>query len=187
MFNQTLLVKPAAKALAIAALLATSGAFAQTMSSADYSASKDRISADYKAAKANCDKLAGNEKDICVERAKGTENVAKAQLDFSRSGKADDGTKVAIAKADATYAVAKEMCDDKGGNAKDVCVKEAKAAHVKGLADAKLDKKVGAAKKDAAEEKREADYKVAAEKCESLSGDSKSACVSAAKVRFNKS
>ena len=187
MFNRLQFADTGAKALAVAALLAASGAFAQTMSGADYSASKDRISADYKAAKASCDKLAGNQKDICVERAKGTEKVAKAELEFGRSGKADDGNKVAVAKADATYAVAKEMCDDKGGNAKDVCVKEAKAAHVKGLADAKLDKKVGAAKKDAAEDKRDADYKVATEKCESLSGDAKSACVSAAKARFNKS
>jgi len=82
--------------------------------------------------------------------------------------------------------VAKELCDDKAGNVKDVCVAEAKATHTKALADAKLSKKVGEAKKDAVDDKRDADYKVAAEKCDSLSGDAKSACVSAAKVRFNK-
>jgi hypothetical protein len=37
-----------------------------------------------------------------------------------------------MAKVDADYAVAKEKCDDFSGNAKDVCVKEAKAAQVKG-------------------------------------------------------
>ena len=35
--------------------------------------------------------------------------------------------KVLVAKAESAYAVAKERCDDKSGNAKDVCVKEAKA------------------------------------------------------------
>ena len=35
-----------------------------------------------------------------------------------------------FAKADATYNVAKEKCDDKAGNAKDVCVQEAKAIEV---------------------------------------------------------
>ena len=183
MFNVT----TCRNAIAAAALCAVTGAFAQTMTHSEYGASKDRIGADYKAAKAACAKFSGNEKDICQERAKGAEKVSMAELDHSRSHKPADANKVAVAKADATYAVAKEMCDDKGGNAKDVCVKEAKATHTKGLADAKMNKKVGEAKMDAADDKRDADYKVAAEKCESLAGDAKSACVSAAKARFNKS
>ena len=91
-----------------------------------------------------------------------------------------------MAKSDATYAVAKEMYDDKGGNDKNVCVTDAKAAHTKALADAKMNKKVGAAKMDAAEDKRDANYKVATEKCDSLAGNAKSACVSAAKTRYHK-
>ena len=174
-------------ALAVAALFAASGVFAATMNNADYKAGKDRISADYKADKAACDSFSGNAKDICVEQAKGKESVAKAELEANYSGKTADFAKVAVAKADANYAVAKEMCDDKGGNAKDVCVSEAKAAHTKELADAKLNKKVGEARSDAVQDKRDADYKVAAEKCESLAGDAKAACLSAAKQRFDKS
>ena len=79
------------------------------------------------------------------------------------------------------------MCDDKGGNAKDVCVAEAKANHTKALADAKLSKKVGAARQDASDDKREANYKVEAQKCDSLAGDAKSACIADAKARYNKS
>ena len=172
-------------ALAIAAMVTTTGAFAD-LNKADYNAAKDRISADYKADKSACDTFSGNQKDICVEQAKGKEKVARAELEYGNSGKAADGNKVAVAKADAAYAVAKEMCDDKGGNAKDVCVTEAKAAHTKGLADAKLNKKVGEAKMDAADDKRDADYKVATEKCDSLAGGAKAACISAAKARFNK-
>ena len=67
-----------------------------------------------------------------------------------------------------------------------MCVKEAKAVHTKSRADAKLHMKVGEARMDAAEDKRDADYKVAAEKCESLAGDAKSACMSNAKARFGK-
>ena len=171
----------------VAALFAASGAFAGTMSKSDYSAAKDRISADYKTDKAMCDKVSGNQKDICQEQAKGKEKVALAELEYSDSGKASDANKVAVVKADTAFAVAKEMCDDKAGNAKDVCVAEAKATHTKALADAKLGKKVGEAKMDAADDKREADYKVATEKCDSLAGDAKSACISAAKARFNKS
>jgi hypothetical protein len=174
-------------ALAIALLLAAAGAQAAThMSRADYGAAKDRISADYKAERASCDKLSGNAKDICVEQSKGKESVARAELEADHTGKATDRNKVAIAKADAVYAVAKEECDDKAGNAKDTCVTEARAAHTKALADAKLSKKVVEARQDASEDKRDADYKVAAQKCDTLAGDAKSACVSDAKVRYHK-
>ena len=174
-------------AAAVLALFGASGAFAAiAMSKPDYAAAKDRIAADYKADKVACAKFSANEKDICMEQAKGKDKVALAELEYSYSGKASDSNKIAVAKADATYAVAKEMCDDKAGNVKNVCVTEAKAAHTKALADAKLVKTVGEAKKDAVDDKRDADYKVAIEKCDSLAGDAKSSCVSAAKVRFNK-
>ena len=163
------------------------GAFAAGMSHADYSAKKDQISADYKADKAACDKLTGNSKDVCVEKAKGKEAVAKAELEYAYTGKDSDAIKVAEKKADADYAVAKEMCDDKKGNDKDVCVQQAKTNHTKALADAKMNKKVGSAEKDAAQDKRDADYKLAVEKCDSLSGDAKSSCVKDAKARFGKS
>ena len=173
--------------IAIASMFAAAGAFAATGNKTDYSAAKDRISAEYKADKAACDAHSGNQKDICQEQAKGKEKVARAEAEYNYTGKASDGDKIAVEKADANYAVAKEMCDDKGGNVKDVCVTEAKAGHTKALADAKLSKKVGEARMDAAGDKRAADYKVATEKCDSLAGDAKSACVSAAKAKFNKS
>ena len=77
--------------------------------------------------------------------------------------------------------------DDKAGNDKDACVKEARAAETKALADAKMGRQIGEARKDAVEEKREADYKVAAEKCESMAGDAKGNCMASAKAKFGKS
>ena len=47
--------------------------------------------------------------------------------------------------------------------------------------------KVAAARKDAVEDKRDADYKVAIEKCDSLSGAAKDTCVKDAKARYGKS
>jgi hypothetical protein len=76
--------------------------------------------------------------------------------------------------------------DDRSGNAKDVCVKEAKAVEAKALADAKLGQEVGKAKLDAAQDKRDADYKVAVEKCGALAGDAKTSCIAAAKTKFGK-
>jgi starch phosphorylase len=90
-----------------------------------------------------------------------------------------------------------EKCDDKAGNDKDVCVKQAKAAETRAKADAKANMKVAkagqaatekssAARKDAAEDKRDADYAVAKEKCDKFSGDAKDRCLNEAKARFGK-
>ena len=171
---------------ALAASLALPLAHAATMAKADYQSGKTRIADTYKADKNACASSNGNVKDICIEEAKGKEKVAKAELEYAYSGKTNDANKVMVAKADSSYAVAKERCDDQAGNAKDVCVKEAKAVHVKALADAKLGKEIGTARKDAAADKNDADYKVAAEKCEASSGDAKTACMSAAKSRYGK-
>jgi len=170
----------------IASMLVLPVAHAASMSKADYTAAKTRISAEYKSDKAAYASLAGNAKDICVEEAKAKEKVARAELEYGFTGKAGDRTKVAVAKAESTCAVAKEKCDDQAGNAKDVCVKEAKAVETKALADAKIGKEIGEAKKDAAADKRDADYNVAVEKCDALAGDAKNSCIAAAKAKFGK-
>lgn len=173
--------------LITAALLAMPLAQAATMSKPDYQTGKARISDAYKADKTACAAVAGNAKDICMEEAKGREKVAKAELEYGYTGKDGDHKKLLLARADAAYAVAKEKCDDLNGNAKDVCIKEAKAVSVKAKADAKLSHTVADARTEAAGDKKDADYKVATEKCESLAGDAKAACLTAAKARFGKS
>ena len=173
--------------VAIAAMLLASVAHAQTGDKAVYKSSKDRIAAEYKADKAACDSKAGNAKDICMEEAKAKDKVALAELEYAYTGKPADANKIPVTKAETAYAVAKEKCDDLAGNAKDVCVKEAKAVEVKALADAKTNKKVVEARMDGAQEKRDADYKVAAEKCEAMAGDAKASCIATAKSRFGKS
>lgn len=173
-------------ALLLSALLLTPLAQAATMTKAEYSAGKTRISADYQADKAACDSRAGNARDICVEQAKAKEKVAEAELDFAYSAKPADENKVRIAKAESAYAVAKEMCDDKAGNDKDVCRKEAKATETKALADAKMGQQIVAARTDAAQEKRDADYQVEVVKCDAMAGETKAACIAGAKAKFGK-
>lgn len=173
-------------ALLAATLLALSAAHAQTMSKADYQASKARISAGYKSDKAACMSLAGNAKDICGVEAKAQEKVARADLEYGYSGTAADADKVSVAKAESTYAVAKERCDDLAGNPKDVCVKEAQAAKVRALADVKTGREVGQARRDGAADKRDADYKVAIQKCDALADEAKVGCVASAKASFGK-
>lgn len=178
---------PLRLSLLVAGLFAVSSTFAANTGKEEYKAAKDQAEATYKADKGACDKMAGNTKDICVQEAKAKEKVAKAEAEYAHTGKDSDRNKVANAKADGAYEVAKERCDDKGGNEKDVCVKEAKAEHVKAKADAKVMKEGTAARKDAATDKNDAEYKVAAEKCDAMSGDAKNSCIAAAKAKYGKS
>ena len=159
-------------------------AFGATMTSAEYKAAKDRAAEQYKAAKAQCDGMSGNDKDVCIAEAKAAEKKAKAEAEaqYKHTDKAAAEARIAAAEAD--YDVAKAKCGAKKGNDKDVCIKEAKAAETKAKADAKATKKIASAKEDAREDKMDAEYKVAVEKCDSLSGAAKSDCVNAAKAKY---
>ena len=83
------------KVITLAVTLAFSAcAMAEGMlSKADYSAGKEKISVDYKAAKAACASLSGNASDICVADAKGKKEVAKADIQI-HSPAADGGNAV---------------------------------------------------------------------------------------------
>ena len=125
--------------MSIAVAMAFSlGAQAQSTSTRQVkNAEEDRIEAEYKAARERCDPMQGNAKDICQKEAKGKEKVAKAELEAKNQPTPANQRKVQEAKADAAYDVAKERCDDKKGNDKDVCQKDAKAAHERAMADIK--------------------------------------------------
>ena len=201
-------LKLSAVAMALGLAFGT-GAMAANMSKEQYKSGKDSIAADYKAEKAACGSFAGNAKDICKAEADGREKIARAELESGYKPSVDASYKLRVARAEAAYAVAKEKCDDKSGNVKDVCVKEAKADAVAAKADAKAQRKTsdanatatatsvkasnvagekGAdARKDAAADKRDADYAVAKEKCAAFAGDAKSSCLIQAKARFGRS
>jgi hypothetical protein len=168
------------------------------MSKDAYDTALKNAETQYKADKDACSSRTGNAKDICLAEASGREKVAKADADaaYKNTSKARDDSRVA--RAEATHNVAKQKCDELSGNPKDVCVKEANAALVKAKADAKVDQvaaetredsamKQADARRQAAEDKRDADYKVAVEKCDALTGAAKSTCISDAKFRYGKS
>ena len=151
-----------------------------------YDQAKSSAKATYDADKKACDAMNGNAKDICVAEAKAkrTKTEVNGEAAYKNTPKAREHAIHESAEAD--YKVAKERCDDKTGNDKDVCVKEAKAVMIKAKVDAKATQKGTEAKMDANKDKRDADYKVAAEKCDAMSGDAKSACMTSAKARFGK-
>jgi len=188
-----MLIKKTLIATALAtALVGTSYA---NMTRNEVKAEEDRIAAEYKSAKTRCDSMSGNTKDVCMQEAKGTEKVAKAELDARRKGNTPQALyDVRVARADAAYEVAKEKCDDRSGNAKDVCLKDAKAALTTAKSDAKVEvtsgkaqarsnERVSEARVDAAQEKRRADYAAARERCDTFAGDAKDRCIADAKNR----
>ena len=97
---------------------------------------------------------------------------------------ANDSTEAAEHHAKADYKAAKKQCKTMSGNDKDVCLKQAKADYTAATEDAKAAMKSDKAGIEATEDKTKAEYKVAKEKCDALSGDAKSACISEAKARY---
>jgi hypothetical protein len=111
--------------------------------------------------------------------------AVSAQAADANKAQRDADYKATVAQADADYKAAKEACKTREGNDKDVCMKEANAAHVKATADAKAKRKAAAAMADAHDDKMDANYKVAKEKCDALSGDAKDACIRDAKMKYH--
>jgi hypothetical protein len=184
-FKLSSLARAVAICAGAVAFVGTAGA-ADKGDKAAYDQAKASAKAAYDADKKACDSLKDNAKDICVAEAKAKRTRAdeNAEAAYKNTPKAREHAIHEIAEAD--YNVAKERCDDKAGNDKDVCVKEAKAAMTKAQADAKATQKGTEARMDANKDKRDADYKVAVEKCDAMSGDAKDSCVKAAKVKYGK-
>jgi hypothetical protein len=163
-----------------------------------YATAKKNADAQYKIDAEACSSLSGNARDICIAEAKGKDNVTKADAEAAYENTPKARQSARVAHAQASYDVAIERCDDLAGNPKDVCVKEAKAELIKGKADAKVARvaadtrqeagsKQAEARKDATADKRDAEYKVAIEKCDALAGPAKEACVGNAKAEYGKS
>lgn len=119
----------------------SANAMAESMSKTQYKSHVKSIESVYKVDKAGCDSSTGNAKDICVAEAKAKQSVAKADLEVNYKPSNKTRYDARVAKADADYSIASEKCDDKAGNDKDVCVKEAKATKVHQIADAKTQMK----------------------------------------------
>jgi len=170
--------------LCMLALAGMAGTASANLTKPVYSTAKDEVKAMFKAERDKCDALSGNAKDVCTERAKGQEKVALANLEYQYTGTVKDRNDYMEARYEARYELAKEMCDARSGNDKDVCMTQAKAERDKAKADLKANKKVAEAQSDALESKLKADYKIASERCDALSGDAKDSCQASAKARY---
>lgn len=109
---------------ALAAALLAGNAMAQAND--DHETARDRIQATYRADKAECNKLKGHAEDVCEEQAKGTRDIALAELEARRDPGPQADERVRMVRAKAEYEVAKEKCDELRGDAEDRCEREAR-------------------------------------------------------------
>ncbi|MEQ1485254.1 hypothetical protein [Methyloglobulus sp.] len=184
-----------ALALVIGLVISTGIMAEESLPKNKYESLGKQIDAVYDEDNAACNALIGNFKDICEATAKGKTNIAKAVLEHNYKPTAKTMYNMRVTKADADYSVAAQKCDDKAGNAEDVCVKEAKAARIQQTAaaeaqmktlkaDAVAIEKSNDARKDAETDMRDANYAVAKQKCEALVDNAKDLCIKDAKIHF---
>jgi hypothetical protein len=187
--------QPFLLALLGAAFLSTAPAHAQLQGQgphelagdkAAYNTARDAAGAQYKSARAACDVITGNPKDVCIAEAKAARVRAEeeAHAYYQNTLKAFTQSRMRIAEVN--YDRDKTRCDALTGNARDVCISQAKATLITVQADARADSKSIEARADARADKQTAAYKVAREKCDAFAGAVKDSCVSTAKSQFGK-
>jgi len=152
----------------------------------EYQQARDTAGAEYKTARARCDAITGNPKNVCVLEAKAArvhaEESARARYEDTLKG----FTRARVRIATANYERDQARCAGMTGNDKDVCKAQAKAVLVAAQADARADQKSIEARNEARDDKLGAAYRVEMEKCDAFAGAAKDQCVSAARTAFNK-
>ena len=151
-----------------------------------YNHAKENAESSYKIANEKCNAFKDNQKDVCKAEADLAKVRAKSEAEATYKGTLSARISAREDIASAEYDLAKTKCASQTGNNKDVCIKQAKAVEVAAKADAKADKKVVNALVDAQEDKADANYKVALEKCDPLTGAVKDKCVASAEIKFGK-
>ena len=99
---------------------------AQSSTTGGKAMSADQIDARYDAAKKRCDAMDGDDKDLCMERAKADKEKAEAQAKAGKE-KAEANRDAAKKERKADYDLAMEKCEAMSGDAQDKCEADAKA------------------------------------------------------------
>lgn len=172
-------------AAALAAIWAFGAAQAdELMSSAVYDAARSQLKAAYKAEREGCEKMSANAREVCVQTARGREEVALAHLRYQRTGDDDDLFKVVEARFEARFQIAKQACKEQTGQARDTCIAEARAERDKARASVKMARDISESRAEVERAKDQADYALARERCDALALQAKDACVASARARY---
>jgi hypothetical protein len=107
----------------------------------EYKAANARIAAEYEADRQRCGAHLGNAAELCVERARGAQKVARAELEATYKPSPRTNYDAAIARAQADYAIAAQECAQQQGTVREACSKDAKAARDRAKAAAEATRK----------------------------------------------
>lgn len=120
MNNQTLVAAAAVVLLGFGA-----GAFAADSHEAQYDRAMKEAKTRYDAALSKCDRLDGNQAEVCEQRAEANYTKEQAAAEARRDS-AEAGREAAAKSSEADYEVAKQKCEALTGSSKDYCLEQAK-------------------------------------------------------------
>ena len=163
-----------------------------------YQSAEKSIEARVKAEQAHCERWSGDAKDVCQKDAQGREKIAKAELEAYRQPSASTDFKVREAYAETNLEVSKKSCDGLHDRARKICVEDAQAEHSRAMGHAKIAQeaqrydnkpgerraKVAEARREAAKDRRQAEFKAVEARCEWLHDHAKEHCIADAKRAF---
>lgn len=139
---------------------------AELIGLADLHAGFARAAAALVADRTACDQRVGNSRDVCRERALAKERVTRAELVMASTGTRKSQDYLIGVKLDTAYDVARTQCNDRSGDAKRACTRQAQAMRSKGQAELKPNPHMTGAP---------------VEKCSALAADTRAGCLAAAK------
>lgn len=108
------------------------------MAPSDYSAARKSIESEARLATAKCRDQDGQARDLCKAQARAEELVRKADLESQYRGTVIAATGARLARAQASYEVAKARCRGERGEEKLSCLRSARTEKAKALEAAKL-------------------------------------------------
>ena len=154
------------------------------MTKPEFEKAKDGIKTTFEGERRACSRLAANTRETCVDRLRGEERIALAQLQLNYTGTADDEFALYQAQYEARYDVDRQRCAELAGKDKDICIQQAKTERDKAKADARMARRINEAVAEDTRARMKADYELAREKCDVLSGDARGVCIDTAKARL---
>ncbi len=103
------------------------------MSPSDYSVAKRAIESDIHATLSKCRDQEGQARDVCKAEARADERVRKADLEAEYRGTVAAAADARLARAKASYEIAKARCGDHHGQDKLSCLRSARTDKAKAL------------------------------------------------------
>lgn len=127
---------PTQTMMALACLAFGGVALGAEMSQQEYRAAKKEISALHQEERAACKTMQGNAFDICIEKARGREQISSAELEERYQPSEQNRFQISMANAEAEYGLAKQNCKKWADQAQMNCHEDARKEFMLAKAEA---------------------------------------------------